>query len=343
MKRLTILLGLLLVIHTTFPSTADLANPPKILDIKLVNSKIFSAGDEIIFDIYYSGGNPGIKDASIYFTFIGSGKCIGFANAIGWEPNLKGKSEALPENILRLHGTISSDCAKGDNTLESYRASITDKTDLSSERRFVADPVAGIPIPIPKIVVADGRYVPPGIALISNLPATLDLSFLRDSYIISDGQQLNVSLPQKNKDGLLIFYQTFIGDWERCKVTGGSGSWGGFTLTLISPGQCKLLASISITRGEVTSSSTNRQITIFSESQIKAEAEAKAKTEAEAKAKAEAEAKAKAEAEAKAKAEAEAKAKAEVSKKKTITCVKGKLTKKVTAINPKCPKGYKKK
>jgi hypothetical protein len=31
------------------------------------------------------------------------------------------------------------------------------------------------------------------------------------------------------------------------------------------------------------------------------------------------------------------------AKKTTITCVKGKLTKKVTAINPKCPKGYKKK
>jgi hypothetical protein len=31
------------------------------------------------------------------------------------------------------------------------------------------------------------------------------------------------------------------------------------------------------------------------------------------------------------------------SKKKTITCVKGKLVKKVTAVNPKCPTGYKKK
>ena len=49
---------------------------------------------------------------------------------------------------------------------------------------------------------------------------------------------------------------------------------------------------------------------------------------------------------AKAKAEAEAKAKAEAesaNKKTTITCVKGKLTKKVTAIKPKCPSGYKKK
>jgi hypothetical protein len=28
---------------------------------------------------------------------------------------------------------------------------------------------------------------------------------------------------------------------------------------------------------------------------------------------------------------------------KTITCVKGKITKKVTALTPKCPSGYKKK
>ena len=35
--------------------------------------------------------------------------------------------------------------------------------------------------------------------------------------------------------------------------------------------------------------------------------------------------------------------KAKTAKKSTITCVKGKLTKKVTALKPKCPSGYKKK
>ena len=30
-------------------------------------------------------------------------------------------------------------------------------------------------------------------------------------------------------------------------------------------------------------------------------------------------------------------------KKTTITCVKGKITKKVTAVKPKCPAGYRKK
>jgi hypothetical protein len=34
-------------------------------------------------------------------------------------------------------------------------------------------------------------------------------------------------------------------------------------------------------------------------------------------------------------------AKTLATKKTTITCVKGKLTKKVTAVKPKCPSGYK--
>jgi hypothetical protein len=75
-------------------------------------------------------------------------------------------------------------------------------------------------------------------------------------------------------------------------------------------------------------------------------AELKVKQEAEAKAAAELKAQQEAEearlaAELKAKQEAEAKAAA--MKKTTITCVKGKLTKKVTAVKPKCPTGYKKK
>jgi hypothetical protein len=38
---------------------------------------------------------------------------------------------------------------------------------------------------------------------------------------------------------------------------------------------------------------------------------------------------------------AAAASKASAVKKKTITCIKGKLTKKITAIKPKCPTGYK--
>ena len=77
------------------------------------------------------------------------------------------------------------------------------------------------------------------------------------------------------------------------------------------------------------------------ETEAKAAAELKAKQEADAKAAAELKAKAAADAELKAKADADSKAAA--SKKSTITCIKGKLVKKVTAVKPKCPTGYKKK
>ena len=59
---------------------------------------------------------------------------------------------------------------------------------------------------------------------------------------------------------------------------------------------------------------------------------------------AEADAKAKLEADAKAKAEADAATKTKVVlPKTTITCIKGKTLKKITAVSPKCPSGYKKK
>jgi hypothetical protein len=83
------------------------------------------------------------------------------------------------------------------------------------------------------------------------------------------------------------------------------------------------------------------------ELKAKQEAELKAKQEAELKAKQEAELKAKQEAELKTAAELKAKQESEVkvaaTKKTTITCLKGKLVKKVTGVKPVCPKGYKKK
>ena len=85
------------------------------------------------------------------------------------------------------------------------------------------------------------------------------------------------------------------------------------------------------------------ELKVKQEAEAKAAAELKAKQEADAKAAAELKAKQEAEAMAAAelKAKQEAEAKAAALKKTTITCIKGKLTKKVTATNPKCPSGYK--
>ena len=94
---------------------------------------------------------------------------------------------------------------------------------------------------------------------------------------------------------------------------------------------------------------TNLQYQAKQDGEAKAAAELKAKQEAETKAAAELKAAQEAEvklaaekaaADMKAKEDAAAKADS-ITKKTTITCVKGKLTKKVTAAKPKCPIGYK--
>jgi hypothetical protein len=74
--------------------------------------------------------------------------------------------------------------------------------------------------------------------------------------------------------------------------------------------------------------------------ELKAKQEAEAKAAADLKAKQEAEARVAAD---KLAADKLAAAKLASMKKTTITCVKGKVTKKVTAVKPKCPTGYKKK
>ena len=78
-----------------------------------------------------------------------------------------------------------------------------------------------------------------------------------------------------------------------------------------------------------------------SAAELKAKQDADAKSAAELKAKQDADAKAAAELKAKQDADASAKA-AAAKKKTTITCIKGKTLKKVTALQPKCPIGYKK-
>ena len=115
------------------------------------------------------------------------------------------------------------------------------------------------------------------------------------------------------------------------------------TLNLIGSSQ----TSSAQFQGLVSAASTKKgaRIPEFSErdkrlAEEKAAAELKAKQDAELKAKQDADAKAAADL--KAKQDAAAKASA-ANKRTTITCVKGKTTKKVTAVSPKCPSGFKKK
>ena len=101
----------------------------------------------------------------------------------------------------------------------------------------------------------------------------------------------------------------------------------------------ELFCKLNPNRGNTLTWMKNQEAEAKAAAELKAKQEAEVKAAAELKAKQEAEAKAAAEL----KAKQEAEAKATATTKITITCTKGKLIKKVTAVKPVCPKGYKKK
>jgi len=322
---------------------ADSANPPRFLGIKIVNEKpVYTPGDEIIYEIGYSGGNPGIRKVEVSFRPTKGGSCIGFGNFSGGYVNwTEGKSYSdsnvgpINERIIRLVGTVVSDCANGVNTFDTSWIVLVDKTDLSFSGFFYP----------PSINIKDGKYVPPGTALGSLKKSVVDLQVLQDSYVIDESKPTVVQLPRFNSDGILIRY--LATGLPICDFIRDSSGYG-YQLSLEKKGICAVEANIQLTRSEYSNPEFffKRMVLVS-----KAEAEAKAKAAAELKVKQEAEAKAaeelrvKQEAEAAAviKAKQDAEAKAAAAKKTTITCVKGKLTKKVTAVKPICPAGYKKK
>ena len=130
------------------------------------------------------------------------------------------------------------------------------------------------------------------------------------------------------------------GEASNCKADGTfSLTTGGFMANFSSPNKF-----LDLIKSAETFVEEQKKAQLVKAEEARLAAELKAKQEAEAKAtelKAQQEAEAKAAAELKAKQEEEAKAAA--LKKTTITCLKGKLVKKVTAVKPVCPKGYKKK
>jgi hypothetical protein len=130
------------------------------------------------------------------------------------------------------------------------------------------------------------------------------------------------------------------GATSNCKEDGTfSFTTGGFMANFSSPN--KFLDLLKSAEAFVEE---QKKMQLVKAEEARLAADLKAKQEAEAKAaelKAVQEAEAKAAADLKSKQEADAKAAA--LKKTTITCLKGKLVKKVTAVKPVCPKGYKKK
>ena len=184
--------------------------------------------------------------------------------------------------------------------------------------------------------------------------STLDFGIIKSGALVYtiDTTKRNLELPIRiipSEEALQQPFAENLKDYERYKKA-PLGNFDSVEIeglqvanTGIDSGKGLLISNKS--RSEIKAYLGNLLLQAKAETEAKAAAELKAKQEVEAKAAAELKAKQEAEAKAAAelKAKEEAAAKAAAAKKTSITCVKGKLTKKVTALKPKCPTGFKKK
>ena len=320
MKKVTFLTLFLFSFSGLFlPSVAnaDNANPPKIIDLVQVTKGPYKPGDLVTFKIVYSGGNPGLDNAQIVF-----GGCDSRFNLRWYE------SEGVTDK--HGNGVISSAvpvCQPG--TIFPTYVSIMDKTRLIDSK--LIEKLANLEIEISDYLykpIRSGEIAPE--VLQTHI---LDLSLIPSSPKIGD----SYLLPAVTSVGMPAIYR--VDTTSPCSITQdlvgayGFGLPGGI-LKINRNGDCNISIQ-SLNGGEIGQRPSFAGPTINTKGRLNSINSTSVIVSYEIKVEA------KAAAEQIAKQDAEAKSPA--LKKKTITCVKGKTNKKITAVNPKCPAGFKKK
>jgi len=314
-KVLTLLIFLFFSsLHTS--AQADNANPPKIIELVQVTKGPYKPGDLVTFKIVYTGGNPGLDNLKIIF-----------ANGCDNKFSLRWyESEGVTEK--HGNGMVSMAvpaCPPG--FIYPTYVEITDKTLLKDSK--VLEKSANLEIEISDYLykpIRSGEIAPD--VLQTHL---LDLSLIPSNPKVGD----SYLLPAVTSVGMPVYYNADKS--SPCSVTreqfGLVGLPGGI-LKINRNGDCNIsiqshngkeilqrpsyAGPIINTKGKLNSFESNFAVVSY---EIKIETKAAEEQGAKQ----------------------EAAAKAAALKKTTITCIKGKFTKKVTAVKPKCPTGYKKK
>jgi hypothetical protein len=321
MKKVTFLTLFLFSFSGLFlPSVAnaDNANPPKIIDLLQVTKGPYKPGDLVTFKVVYTGGNPGVDNIQIIF-----------ANGCDNKFQLRWyESEGVTDK--HGNGVLSSAiplCPPG--FIYPTYVKIMDKTQLEDSK--VLEKLANLAIEINDYIY---KPIPRGeIAPNVFQTHTLDLTMIPSNPKIGD----SYLLPAVTSVGMPAIYR--VSTTSPCSVTQdqvgayGSGLPGG-VLKINRNGECNISIQ-SFNGSEIGYRPSFDGPTINTKGRLNAINSTSVVVSYEIKV------------EAKAAAEQVDKQDAEVKvsalKKKTITCIKGKVTKKVTAVNPKCPAGYKKK
>ena len=143
-RSLGAVLGLTLVLlMQSLPiASADLANPPQLLGVQVDNSRAYKSGENIVIDVLYAGGNPGLQNVEIFLRHQDKTGSVDFSRcfALGpWnasEPKYQnGDYGNIRPGLIRFRASVTSNCYPGANQFLAY-VELADKTGLRTNKSF---------------------------------------------------------------------------------------------------------------------------------------------------------------------------------------------------------------
>ncbi len=243
-KRLVSVLITLCLAISSAPAQADSTNPPKINDVQIDASRDYKSGDTVAIDILYSGGDPGLQTAEIFFRR-GSlsnlqddiTRCFLLDNWNASDTSFQNSNYGnIRPGVIRILASVTSNCYPGVNRFYAYVA-LADKTGLRTNlTRF------------PFVIsIIDGKVIEAGTAVIESKNSGFNLDgFVRDNSpgIISS----SLLLPQRTPEGFLIIWNN--AGLDNCALKRSFPREVSNQLVFLKAGICKIVGSFELDRSE---------------------------------------------------------------------------------------------
>ena len=242
MKRIVAVAIIIFLLGFGLPAYADNSNPPKILDVQIDVSRAYKSGDTMAIDILYSGGNPGLQTAELFFRLqnqidLSGSRCFALDNWNASDPNYQNSIYgSVRPGVIRMLASVTSNCYPGANKFLAY-VELSDKTGLRTGLK-------SFPF---TITILDGKIIEAGTATLESKDSGFNLDTFtkkNSTGVISS----TIILPDRTPEGFLVIWQ-LAGD-ANCLIKRNFPREVSNELVLLRIGTCKIVGLVNLDRSE---------------------------------------------------------------------------------------------
>ena len=254
MKRIVAVAIIIFLLGFGLPAYADNSNPPKILDVQIDVSRAYKSGDTMAIDILYSGGNPGLQTAELFFRLqnqidLSGSRCFALDNWNASDPNYQNSIYgSVRPGVIRMLASVTSNCYPGANKFLAY-VELSDKTGLRTGLK-------SFPF---TITILDGKIIEAGTATLESKDSGFNLDTFtkkNSTGVISS----TIILPDRTPEGFLVIWQ-LAGD-ANCLIKRNFPREVSNELVLLRIGTCKIVGLVNLDRSEFKNFSMSMTIQV---------------------------------------------------------------------------------